>query len=175
MSVDLNCLDWTVRIETYLSVETREKFIGYMKEMIHCFTHNASDMLRIDTKETTHKLNVDLWCKLVKQKRMRFALEKIQAINEELDKLHDNGMVREVHYFDWLANSILVNKKNGKNKVCIDFTDLDKACPDDIFLLPMIDQLMDATASHEMMSFLDSFSGYNQILMHQDDQKKHNS
>ncbi|XP_019056122.1 PREDICTED: uncharacterized protein LOC109115929 [Nelumbo nucifera] len=66
----------------------------------------------------------------------------------------------------------MVKKDNGKWRICIDFTDLNKACPKDNFPLPRIDQFIDATASHELLSFMDAFSGYNQIRMHPNDQKK---
>ena len=93
-------------------------------------------------------------------------------INEEVEKLKKNGFVQEVHYPDWLANVVVVRKKNGKPRVSIDFTDLNKACPKDSFPLPQIDMLVDATAGHELLSFMDAYSGYNQILMHPDDQEK---
>ena len=73
---------------------------------------------------------------------------------------------------DWLANVVVVPKKNRKPRVCVDFTDLNKACPNDSFPLPHIDRLVDATVGHELLTFLDAFSGYNQILMHPDDQEK---
>ncbi|KAI3678508.1 hypothetical protein L6452_37803 [Arctium lappa] len=73
---------------------------------------------------------------------------------------------------NWLANVVVVQKKNGKWRVCIDFTDLNKACPKDPFPLPHIDSMVDATAGHELLTFMDAYSGYNQILMHSDDQKK---
>ena len=78
----------------------------------------------------------------------------------------------EVQYPDWLANVVVVKKKNGKWPVCIDFIDLNTACPKDSFPLPHIDMLVDATAGHELLSFMDAYSGYNQILMHPDDQEK---
>lgn len=81
-------------------------------------------------------------------------------------------MIREIHYPDWLVNMVVLKNKNGKNNVCIDFTDLNKAYLKYSFLLPIIDRLVDATAGNEVMSFLDAFSGYNQILMHPDYQKK---
>ena len=61
---------------------------------------------------------------------------------------------------------VVVKKKNGKWRVCIDYTDLNKSCPKDPFPLPHINKLVDATAGHQLMSFMDAFSGYNQILMH---------
>jgi hypothetical protein len=80
--------------------------------------------------------------------------------------------IREVHYPDWLANIVLVKKSNGKWRMCIDFTDLNKACPKDSFPLPRIDMLVDSTVGHGLLSFIDAFSGYNQIHMHPADQEK---
>ncbi|KAG7556989.1 Reverse transcriptase domain [Arabidopsis suecica] len=71
-----------------------------------------------------------------------------------------------------LANLVVVKKKNGKWRVCVDFTDLNKACPKDNFSLPHIDQLVEATAGNKLLSFMDAFAGYNQILMHPDDREK---
>jgi len=70
-----------------------------------------------------------------------------------------------------LSNPVLVKKANGKWRVCIDFSNLNKACPKDCFPLPRIDQLVDGTAGHELMSFMDAYSGYNQIMMHEPDQE----
>ncbi|KAF8095016.1 hypothetical protein N665_0346s0013 [Sinapis alba] len=82
------------------------------------------------------------------------------------------GSIAEVKYPDWLANPVVVKKMNGKWRVCIDFTDLNKACPKDSFPLPHIDQMVESTAGNELLSFMDAFSGYNQIMMHPDDRKK---
>ena len=82
------------------------------------------------------------------------------------------GFIREVYYPDWLANVVLVKKVNGKWRMCVDFMDLNKACPKDSFPLPMIDQLVDSTAGHKLLMFMDVFSGYNQIKMAEEDQEK---
>ncbi|KAL5567021.1 hypothetical protein UlMin_030185 [Ulmus minor] len=129
-------------------------------------------MTGIDPAIAVHRLQVDPDHPPFKQKRRKIAPERNKAVNEEVQKLLDIGSVREVHYPDWLANVVIVRKKNGKWRVCIDFTDLNKACPKDSFPLPHIDMLVDATAGHELLSFMDAFSGYNQILMHPDDQEK---
>ena len=129
-------------------------------------------MVGIDPEVIVHQLQVDPDHRPVKQKRRKFAPEKNKVINEEIQKLIDIGSVKEVQYPDWLANVVVVKKKNGKWRVCIDFTDLNKACPKDSFPLPHIDMLVDATARHELLSFMDAYSGYNQILMHPDDQEK---
>ena len=91
---------------------------------------------------------------------------------EEVDKLLTAGFIKEVYYPEWLANIVMVKKSNGKWRMCVDFTDLNKACPRDSYPLPRIDQLVDSTAGHKLLSFMDSFFGYNQILMEEEDQEK---
>ena len=129
-------------------------------------------MKGISPEVITHKLNADPSVKSVKQKRRKFTPERNQIINEEVQKLLDTGKIREVKYPDWLANVVVISKKNGTWRVCIDFTYLNKACPKDPFPLPHIDSMVDATAGHELLTFMDAYLGYNQILMHPDDQEK---
>ncbi|KAI3719985.1 hypothetical protein L6452_20892 [Arctium lappa] len=137
-----------------------------------CCAWMHEDMVGIDPSIISHKLNVDPSFKPVQQKRRKFAPERNKVINDEVDNLLKTGKIREVKYPDWLANVVVVQKKNGKWRVCIDFTDLNKACPKDPFPLPHIDSMVDATAGHELLTFMDAYSGYNQILMHPDDQEK---
>ena len=82
------------------------------------------------------------------------------------------GFIREVYYPDWLANVVLVKKANGKSRTCVDFMDLNKAYPKDSFLLPRIDQLVDSTAGHKLLTFMDAFSRHNQIKMVEENQEK---
>ena len=91
---------------------------------------------------------------------------------EEVNKLFTVNFIREVHYFEWLANVVMVKKANGKWRMCVDFTNLNQVCPKDSFPLPRIDQLVDSTAGHKLFTFMDAFSGYNQILMAEEDQEK---
>ena len=86
-------------------------------------------------------------------------------------KLKQAGTIKEVFYPKWLANTVMVKKKTRKWCVCVDFTDLNKACPKDPFLMPQIDQLVDATVGHPRMSFLDAFQRYHQIPLALDDQE----
>ena len=82
------------------------------------------------------------------------------------------GFIQEVYYPDWLVNVVLVKKANGKWRMCVDFTSLNKACPKDSFPLPRINQLVDSIAGHKLLTFMDAFSGYNQIKMAKEDQEK---
>ena len=129
-------------------------------------------MSSIDNKVIEHKLNINPTRKLVQQKWRVFAPERNKAIVEEVEKLLTTGFIREVYYPEWLANVIMVKKSNGKWCMCIDFTDLNRACPKDRFPLPKINQLVDSTVGHELLTFMDAFSGYNQIRMNKEDQEK---
>ena len=80
---------------------------------------------------------------------------------DEVTKLLAAGFIREVHYPKRLANVILMKNANGKWRMCVDFIDLNKACPKDSFPLPRIDHLVDSTAGHKLLTFMDAFSGYN--------------
>ena len=100
-----------------------------------------------------------------------FAQERDKAIAEEVRKLLEVGFIQEVYYPDWLANMVMVKKANGKWRMCIDFTDLNRACLKDSYPFPQIDTLVDSTARHELLSFMVTFSGYNQIKMSEEDQE----
>jgi hypothetical protein len=94
-----------------------------------------------------------------------FDVEKRKAIGEEIVKLLAAGLIREVQYPEWLANPVLIKKKNGKWRICVDYTSLNKVCPNDPFPLPRIDQVVDKTARSETLCFLDAYSGYHQISL----------
>ena len=89
-----------------------------------------------------------------------------------VDKLEEAGSIQEVQYPEWIANMVFVMKSSGKMRVCTDFIDLNRACPNDRFPLPHVDQLVDATTGDELLSFMDAHSGYNQIRMDPKDEEK---
>ena len=93
-------------------------------------------------------------------------------MKEEIQKQLSVGFILVVEYLEWLANVILVPKKDGKVRVCVDFEDLNKSSPKDDFPFPHIDLLVNSTASHSMLSFMNGFLRYNQILMAQKDMEK---
>ena len=108
----------------------------------------------------------------VKQKKRKLGPERLIAVRQETSKLQQADFIREVHYPDWLSNVVMVKKASGKWRMCVDFIDLNGACPKDSFLFPSIDRLVDASAGHCILSFIDAFSGYNQIMMDPSDQEK---
>jgi len=100
-------------------------------------------------------------------RRRKFNKERHQVVREETEKLLKAGHIREIQYLEWLANVVLVKKASGKWRMCVDFTDLNKACPKDSYPLPSIDALVDSASGCRLLSFLDAFSCYNQIMRHQ--------
>jgi hypothetical protein len=111
------------------------------------------------------KLNNKPVSKLVKQRLRRFNDKKCKAIGEEIVKHLSAGFIQEVFHPEWLANPVLVKKKNNKWRMCIDYTSLNKACTKDPSPLPRIDQVVDSTAGCETLCFFDASIGYHQIAM----------
>ena len=117
----------------------RTRLIRFLKENLDVFAWSHEDMPGISPEVIQHKLKVDPEWKPVQQRRRTFALERDQAIAEEVTKLLTAGFIWEVYYPKWLSNVVLVKKANGKWRMCVDFTDLNKACPKDSFPLSIID------------------------------------
>ncbi|XP_077246024.1 uncharacterized protein LOC143885861 [Tasmannia lanceolata] len=135
-----------IQIGSSLDNITRQNLTQFLQDNAGIFAWAPADMPGIDPEISTHRLGVDPTCKPVKQKRRHFALEGRRAIKQEVERFLRADFIREIQYPDWLVNVILVKKANGKWRTCVDFTNLNKACPKDSYLLPKIDQLIDATA-----------------------------
>src|SRR3954471_14113451 len=118
------------------------------------------------------KLHIRPGSKPIKQPLRRFLEEKRGAIGDEIAKLLAAGFIKEVFYPDWLANPVLVPKKNGTWRMCIDYTWLNKACPKDPFALPHMDQVIDSTTGYQLLPFLNATTGYNQIKLVVEDKIK---
>uniref|UniRef100_A0A2N9GNK9 Reverse transcriptase domain-containing protein n=1 Tax=Fagus sylvatica TaxID=28930 RepID=A0A2N9GNK9_FAGSY len=126
----------------------------------------------LDTDIVVHKIPLKPECKPVKQALRRMKPEVILKIKEEVEKQLKAGFLSTVTYSDWVANIVPVPKKDGKVRMCVDYRDLNRASPKDNFPLPHIDTLVDNTATNAVFSFMDGFSGYNQIKMAEEDKSK---
>jgi hypothetical protein len=118
-----------------------------------------------------HHLKINPDARPVSQKPRRQSVERQDFIRKEVRKLLDAGFIEEVHHPIWLANPVIVPKANGKLRMCINYTSLNKACPKDLYPLPHIDQIVDSTSGCDLMSFLDAYSGFHQIQMPREDRK----
>jgi len=162
----------TFKLGKTLDGETQDQIAKVISRHLDAFAWFASDMPGIDPDFLCHRLAMDPQVRPICQRRRKFNEEKRQAIKDETHKLLAAGHIREIQYPEWLANVVLVRKSSGKWRMCVNFTDLNKAFPKDSCPLPSIDALVDSVLGCKLLSFLDAFSGYNQIKMHPVDEEK---
>ncbi|XP_019229834.1 PREDICTED: uncharacterized protein LOC109210816 [Nicotiana attenuata] len=148
-----------------LTNDEEGKYIELLKEFKDVFAWSYKEMPCLDHKVVVHHLAVRRSARPVKQAQRRFRPELVPLIETKVNKLIEAGFVREVKYLTWISSIVPVRKKNGQIRVCVDFRDLNNACPKDEFPLPIPELMIDATTGHEAMSFMDGSSGYNQIRM----------
>ncbi|XP_074328326.1 uncharacterized protein LOC141666231 [Apium graveolens] len=158
-----------LKVGSHLGYEIRESLTPFSIKNLDIFAWSHSDMVGIDPGVMCHHLNIFHNCTGIRQKRRPVSGEREIALKEEVDRLLEVGLFKESFYPEWLTNPVLVKKPNGKWRTCVDFTNLKKACPKDSFPLPRIDQLVDAIAGHALLSFMDTYSSYNQIPMYDPD------
>ena len=170
--LDESNLEKFTRIGTSMEEKTKQDLIQFLKKSMDVFQCSHKDMLEIDPSVITHRLNVSSSYKPVRQKMRVLAPKRDNAIKEEVQKLVTVEFVHEIYYSDWLANVVMVKKANGKWRMCVDFINLNNACPKDSYPLPRINQLVESIVGHQLLSFMDTFSGYNQIKMDEADQEK---
>ncbi|KAL6126263.1 hypothetical protein ACLB2K_074314 [Fragaria x ananassa] len=154
-----------VSISTHLTHEERSCLISLLKEYKDVFAWSYEEMPGLDPNRVCHTLSVQLGARLVVQSKRNYHPDDEQQIKQEIEKLLASSFIKPIKHPTWLANIVPVKKKNGQIRVCVDFRDLNKACPKDEFPLPNMDVLIDSTSGHGMLSFMDSFSDYNQIKM----------
>jgi hypothetical protein len=161
-----------VLLGSQLSEEQEKALTRFLFNNKDVFAWSANDLCGVNRDVIEHSLNVDPSFRPRKQRLRKMSDDKAEGARNEVKRLLSAGVIREVKYPEWLANTVMVKKANGKWRMCIDFTDLNKACPKDEFPLSRIDSLVDAAASSELMSLLDCYSGYHQIWMKKEDEPK---
>lgn len=159
-------------IRAHMEGEHEQALVAFLWENKDIFAWKPSDMPGVARELAEHGLNVDPMAKPVKQPLWRFHDDRRKAIGEEIARLLAAGFITVVFHPKWVENPVLVMKKNGTWRMCIDYPSLNKACPKDPFVLPRIDQVIDSTAGCELLCFLGAYSGYHQIKMKEEDQEK---
>ncbi|RDX83295.1 hypothetical protein CR513_35808, partial [Mucuna pruriens] len=125
---------------------------------------DPTDMLGINPNFLCHYLSISLKARSVSQKKRRLGEEKKIAIKARF--------IREVKYPSWLSNVVIVKKPSSKWRICTDYMDLNRACPKDSYPLPSIDALINGASGCGLLSFIDTYLGYNRIRMHPSDKSK---
>ena len=125
------------------------------------FAWSYEDMQGLDPQLYQHQIHLSMDAKPVAQRRYRMNPNYAAKVMEEINKLLRVGFIRPVKQATWLSPIVVVPKKNGKIRVCVDYRKLNAATVTDVFLLPFTEGVLDAVAGHEVYSFLDEFNGYN--------------
>ena len=126
----------------------KAELVKFLEANIDVFAWSTYDVPWIDPRFICHQLNVNPEAMPRKQLPQPSSKDHTKAIRMEVNKLKQVGAIKEIFYPNWLANTRVVKKKNGKWQVCVDFIDLNKVSPKDPFPIPRIDQLLDATVRH---------------------------
>ena len=155
--------------------QERELLLALIQKYRDLFAWTYDEMPGLDPGLVVHSLNVDPGVRPVVQLARVFHIEVEAQIIQEVKKLLTVGFIKPIQHPKWLSNIVPVKKKNGQIRCCVDFRNLNKACPKDEFLLPNIDLLVDSVAGSSMFSFMDGYSGYNQIRMAAKDAEKRHS
>ncbi|GAU51810.1 hypothetical protein TSUD_415980 [Trifolium subterraneum] len=161
-----------IKIGASLEASVKERVIVLLREYVDIFAWSYQDMPGLDPEIVEHHLPLKPECPPVMQKLRRTHPDMALKIKEEVQKQIDAGFLITSEYPQWLANIVPVPKKDGKVRMCVDYRDLNKTSQKDDFPLPHIDVLVDSTAKSKVFSFMESFSGYNQIKMAVEDREK---
>jgi hypothetical protein len=147
--------DKVVSIGTDMSPREQTELMQFLDKNSDVFAWSTFDLVGVSKEVIEHKLQVNLCAKPKKQKLHKMFEEKVKEGKAEVQRLFDAGFIREVSYLQWLANVVMVRKRNGKWRMCTDFTNLNKCCPKDDFPLARIAKIMDFAASYEIMALVD--------------------
>ena len=142
------------------------------QEFRDIFSWSYKEMLGIDPKIVIHEIKTYPDAKPIRQRLHPIHLWKATAIKVEVEKLLRAGFIYPITLIDCVSNIVPVTKKQGTIRVCVDYRDINKACPKDNYPTPYIDQIIDYCAGNEILSFMDGFYGYNQINILLPDQPK---
>jgi Reverse transcriptase (RNA-dependent DNA polymerase) len=158
-------------ISASLPEEVADKLKTFLKGYMDYFAWSYKEMSGLDPNVVVNYLKIDPTFKPVKQAPRRMRIELEEKVMEETKKLIDAGFISEDETPEWVTSIVPIKKKNGQIRICVDFRDLNEACPKDDFPLPVTEIIIDHTSSYEVFSFMDGYTGYNQIKIAPEDEK----
>ncbi|GAU41009.1 hypothetical protein TSUD_178480 [Trifolium subterraneum] len=148
-----------VKIGADLPDFVKRQLKACLRENAELFAWSAAEMPGIDPEVACHQLTIDPRASAVVQRRRKQSPEKAEAARKAVKDLLEANFIAEAQYTTWLSNVVLVKKSNGKWRMCVDYTDLNRACPKDVYPLPNIDKLVDNSSGFKLLSFMDAYSG----------------
>ncbi|GJR90559.1 reverse transcriptase domain-containing protein [Tanacetum coccineum] len=162
----------TIAIGSTLTEKGRKELCSLLTQNLDIFAWKPADMTGVPRNIAEHRLNIREGYSLVRQKKRGQAPERNKAIQEEVEKLVDAGIMKEVHYHSWLSNPVMVKKHDGTWQMCVDFKDVNNAWPKYCYPLPEIDWKVQSLCGYSFKCFLDAYKGYHQIKMAKEDEEK---
>jgi hypothetical protein len=147
-------------------------YTSLFKEFRDIFSWSYEEMSGIDPSISVHEIKTYPGAKPVRECLRPVHPRKAAAIKLEVEKLLKASFIYPVALTEWVSNPVPIDKKGGSIRICVDYRDINKACPKDNFPTPFVDQIVDDCASSEIFSLMDGFSGYNQINIAPEDQHK---
>ena len=161
-----------VFVSVDLSKEEESDLITLLKEYKDCFAWSYEDMKGVPPEVVQHTIPIRDDAKPVQQRPYDMNPKYKTIVKEEIDKLLDAGFIYEIEHTEWVSPIVIVTKKNGKIRVCVDLKKVNAATVRDHYPLPFTEHVLERVAGHEAYSFLDGFSGYNQVSIDPKDQHK---
>ncbi|GJY88583.1 hypothetical protein Tco_0503211 [Tanacetum coccineum] len=164
--------DQLVTIGGNLSEECKSQLRILLKKSMDVFAWELTDMIGVPKRIIEHSLNVNPSIEPVAQNRRVLASDRTQVVIKEVEEWVNAGIIRSVKYPTWIANPVLVKKADGSWRMCIDFKNLNLACPKDYYPFLDIDGKIKSVVGFRYKCFLDAYKGYHQVQMAQDDEEK---
>ena len=172
--INLGTNDYPQPIKVYDGIQGRDlqNWTEFFRKHKSAFAWTYADLRGIPAEIAEHRIVLEDDARPIWQRQHRLNPKYSLLVKEELDKLLRVGFIYEVPYSEWVSPIVMVPKKNGKIRICQDYRKLNAVTKKDYFPLPFTDSILDAVAGHESYSFLDGFSGYNQVKIAKEDQLK---
>jgi hypothetical protein len=161
-----------IKLSKTLSPEVKQRYINLMKEFPDVFSWSYEDLKVYDTKVIQHVIPLKEGHKPFKHKLRRINPLLLPLIEKEIKKLFEAKIIVSLRFSKWVENLVPVRKKSGEIILCVDFRNLNKVSLKDNYPLPKMDQILQKVVGSQKISMLDGFSGYNQIMLHPDEQEK---
>jgi ribonuclease HI len=161
-----------VNLASHLTDKQKSEYGELLKEFSDIFAWQYSDLKTYHTEIIQHKIPLNKDTKPFRQKLRSFSPMLLPTMEKEIKKLLDAKIIIPLRYSEWIANLVPVRKKNGEIRLCVDFRNLNKCSRKDNYPLPKMEHILQKVSGASVMSFIDGFSGYNQIVVHPDDREK---
>jgi hypothetical protein len=162
---------WSKYQNTF-QAQIKSKYVELLRQYKDVFAWSYDDLKTYDTSVIEHKIPLKHGIKPFRQKLRQINPILLPVIEREVKKLLDAKIIVPLRYSEWVANLVPVRKKNGEIRLCVDFRNLNRSSLKDNYPLPKMDHVLEKVVGDNKISMIDGFSGYNQIVVHEDDREK---